>query len=158
MFRLFASLAAGLIFGVGLALSQMINPERVLAFLDIAGRWDPTLALVLAGALIVAVPGFQLTLEWPMPLLADRFELPTKRSRFDARLIGGSVLFGIGWGLVGFCPGPAFASLAYGLGDSLLFVLAMVVGAMLYRATLSPKVKSGSAKAMPDGNMSRACH
>jgi hypothetical protein len=157
MLRLFASLLAGTIFGVGLALSQMINPARVLAFLDVAGRWDPTLALVLAGALIVAVPGFQLTLEWPMPLLADRFELPTKRG-IDARLVGGSALFGIGWGLVGFCPGPAFASLAYGLSSSVLFVLAMVAGAILYRATLSPKVRPDSPKAMPDSPMSRACH
>ncbi|HET6222036.1 MAG TPA: YeeE/YedE family protein [Dongiaceae bacterium] len=152
MLRLFATLVAGIVFGLGLALSQMTNPAKVLAFLDVAGHWDPSLALVMAGALIVAVPGFQLTLEWPMPLLADRFELPVKGA-IDARLVGGAALFGIGWGLVGFCPGPAFASLAYGLSDSLVFVLAMAAGAGLYRATLSPKAKPGSPNAVPGGQI-----
>ena len=127
-----AALIAGIVFGLGLAVSQMIDPAKVLGFLDIAGRWDPSLALVMAGALTVTFIGYRLTRDHAAPILAPRFELPTKRD-LDRRLIGGAVLFGIGWGLAGYCPGPAIASLAFGLQDTLIFVAAMVLGFWLQR-------------------------
>lgn len=124
------ALIAGIVFGLGLAISQMINPAKVLGFLDIAGRWDPSLAFVMAGALLVSFFGFRLSRGWASPLWAPRFELPTRRD-LDRRLIGGAVIFGIGWGLVGFCPGPLFASLVFGLKESLIFAAAMTLGAWL---------------------------
>jgi len=136
------ALFAGIIFGLGLAVSEMINPAKVLAFLDIAGRWDPSLALVMAGALGVALISFRLILKRPAPVLGGRFEIPTARG-IDRRLLAGAALFGIGWGLVGFCPGPAIASLAFGLKESFVFLAAMTVGAWLYQAgsrTAAPPV------------------
>ena len=124
------ALFAGVIFGVGLAVSGMTNPQKVLDFLDVAGgaRWDPTLAFVMGGALLVTVPAFRLVLKRRRPVLADGFALPTK-SALDARLLGGAALFGVGWGLSGFCPGPAMtASLAAGLPPVFVFVAAMLVG------------------------------
>lgn len=138
MLGLVAALGAGVLFGVGLVVSQMIDPGKVLAFLDVAGRWDPSLALVMAGALGVTLVGYRLALKRPAPLLADGFGLPTRRD-IDARLIGGAALFGLGWGLVGFCPGPALASLAYGRLSSVLFVAAMLLGMALYRVTAMPR-------------------
>jgi uncharacterized membrane protein YedE/YeeE len=128
------ALLAGILFGLGLAVSQMINPAKVLAFLDFAGRWDPSLALVMAGALGVTALGYRLALKRPAPLLAPRFEVPTLRE-IDRRLLAGAVLFGIGWGLVGFCPGPAIASLAYGVRESIIFVAAMLAGMALFRVS-----------------------
>ena len=125
-----AALIAGIIFGLGLAVSQMINPAKVLGFLDVTGRWDPSLAFVMAGALIVTFLGFRLSRGLVSPILAPRFELPTRRD-LDRRLIGGAVIFGIGWGLAGFCPGPLFASLAFGMKESLIFAAAMTLGAWL---------------------------
>jgi uncharacterized membrane protein YedE/YeeE len=136
------ALFAGIIFGLGLAVSEMINPAKVLAFLDIAGRWDPSLALVMAGAVGVALISFRLILKRPAPVLGGRFEIPTARE-IDRRLLAGAALFGIGWGLVGFCPGPAIASLAFGLKESFVFLAAMTVGAWLYQAgsrTAAPPV------------------
>ena len=128
------ALLAGLLFGLGLAVSQMINPAKVLAFLDIAGRWDPSLAFVMAGAIGVTALGYHLVLRRPAPLLAPRFEVPTLRE-IDRRLLAGAVLFGIGWGLVGFCPGPAIASLAYGVKESIIFAAAMLAGMALFRVS-----------------------
>jgi uncharacterized membrane protein YedE/YeeE len=128
------ALLAGILFGLGLAVSQMINPAKVLAFLDFADRWDPSLALVMAGALGVTALGYRLALKRPAPLLAPRFEVPTWRE-IDRRLLAGAVLFGIGWGLVGFCPGPAIASLAYGVRESIIFVAAMLAGMALFRVS-----------------------
>jgi len=126
-----AALAAGVLFGVGLVVSQMIDPGKVLAFLDVAGRWDPSLALVMVGALAVAIPGFRLAQRRDAPVLGGRFEVPAQRA-VDRRLVIGGGIFGVGWGLVGFCPGPAIASLAFGRLESLVFVLAMVAGAWVY--------------------------
>ncbi|WP_240036522.1 DUF6691 family protein [Halomonas urmiana] len=124
---------AGLIFGLGLAVSGMTDPARVLGFLDVAGAWDPTLMFVLGGAVVTNFIGYRLVLRRPHPLLGERFQLPT-RTDLDGRLIGGAALFGIGWGLSGYCPGPAFASLG-GLTLPLLAMLvAMVVGWFLARA------------------------
>lgn len=127
-----AALAAGLLFGLGLAVSQMANPAKVLAFLDLAGRWDPSLALVMAGALAVTIPGYRLVLRRPKPVLAAKFGLPTATA-IDWRLLAGAAVFGAGWGLVGFCPGPAIASLAWMQGVNLWFLAAMAAGMLLTR-------------------------
>jgi uncharacterized membrane protein YedE/YeeE len=127
-----AALGAGVLFGAGLVVSQMIDPAKVLAFLDIAGRWDPSLALVMIGALAVAIPGFRLARAGAAPLLGGRFDAPTARA-IDGRLLVGAAIFGVGWGLVGFCPGPAIAALAFGRPEALVFVLAMLAGAWLHQ-------------------------
>ncbi|NAW33792.1 DUF6691 family protein [Halomonas alimentaria] len=124
---------AGLIFGLGLAVSGMTDPARVLGFLDLAGAWDPTLMFVLGGAVVTNFIGYRLVFKRPNPIYAEAFQLPTRQD-LDARLIGGSALFGIGWGLSGYCPGPAIASIA-GLTLPLVAMLvAMVVGWFLARA------------------------
>ncbi|MFP4138614.1 MAG: DUF6691 family protein [Halomonas sp.] len=124
---------AGLIFGLGLAVSGMTDPARVLGFLDLAGDWDPTLMFVLGGAVVTNFIGYRLVLRRSYPLFGERFQLPTRQD-LDARLIGGSALFGIGWGLSGYCPGPAIASIA-GLSLPLVAMLAaMVAGWFLARA------------------------
>jgi hypothetical protein len=127
--RLVAFLS-GVLFGSGLAWSGMTNPARVQGFLDVTGAWDPTLVLVMASALAVAAPGFALALRRPRPFLESTFRLPT-RTRIDRPLLAGAVIFGIGWGLAGLCPGPAIAGLVTGSPAVVLFVLAMVVGQLL---------------------------
>ncbi|WP_199259940.1 DUF6691 family protein [Paracoccus binzhouensis] len=126
------ALLAGLIFGAGIALSGMINPAKVLNFFDLAGDWDPSLAFVMAGALAVTFAGYRLVLKRLQPLLAPRFHLPTRRD-LDPALIGGSALFGIGWGIAGFCPGGAIPALGLGQPDAAIFVAAMVAGIALTR-------------------------
>jgi len=127
----FVALLAGLVFGTGLYVSQMVNPAKVLAFLDVAGNWDPSLAFVMAGALVVTVLGNTIARKRSAPFAGSSFQWPTSR-QIDARLVGGAALFGIGWGLVGFCPGPALAALAFGLWPVALFVASMVVGMAAY--------------------------
>ncbi len=123
---------AGLIFGLGLAVSGMTDPARVLGFLDLAGAWDPTLMFVLGGAVVTNFIGYRLVFKRTAPIYAEAFQLPTRQD-LDARLIGGSALFGIGWGLSGYCPGPAIASIA-GLTLPLVAMLvAMVAGWFLAR-------------------------
>lgn len=134
MARTVSALLIGLLFGAGLAISGMMNPAKVLGFLDIAGNWDPTLAFVMGGALIVALPATLLARRRERPVLAERFDMPTRRS-LDTPLIAGSALFGLGWGLVGFCPGPAFAALATGYWQAGLFVVAMLAGMAIFRLT-----------------------
>ncbi len=130
--RAVAALASGLMFGFGLALSGMVDPARVVGFLDVAsGRWDPSLAFVLAGAVLAAIPGVILARRLRRPAFDAAFALPTAR-RIDRRLIAGSALFGIGWGLAGFCPGPAVASLSLGIPTVYLFVAAMAVGMLAH--------------------------
>jgi uncharacterized membrane protein YedE/YeeE len=126
-----AALGAGTLFGIGLVVSQMIDPGKVLAFLDIAGRWDPSLALVMAAALAVAIPGFRLTAARRAPMFGGSFDQPRQRP-IDGRLLAGAAVFGTGWGLVGFCPGPAIAALAFGKWQALVFVLAMLTGAAAF--------------------------
>jgi len=128
---LFAGLC-GLVFSAGLAVSGMTNPAKVLGFLDVLGRWDPTLAFVMAGALAVSAAGFALSRRRRRPWLASAFAIPSRRD-LDARLVGGAALFGIGWGMVGVCPGPALANLGRGSGEAVLFVGAMVAGMALHR-------------------------
>lgn len=130
MAQIVVAFGVGIIFALGLAVSEMINPARVIGFLNVAGRWDPTLLLVMAGALAVVVPIFPVILRRSKPLLAAQFSLPTK-TKVDPPLILGAVIFGAGWGLAGFCPGPALAALASGSPAVILFVIAMVLGQWL---------------------------
>jgi len=126
-YRVVAALLSGAIFGFGLALSGMLNPARVRGFLDIARDWDPTLGFVLAGAVLVSAAGMALMRRMAKPLLDSRFHLP-ETEVIDRRLIAGSAIFGIGWGMVGLCPGPALALLSPGLPAVVLFVAAMFAG------------------------------
>jgi uncharacterized membrane protein YedE/YeeE len=124
------SLGCGILFGFGLALSGMLDPTKVRGFLDIFGHWDPSLAFVLAGAVVVSTLGYRLSRRWDKPGLAPRYELPANR-RIDAPLVIGAAVFGVGWGLSGLCPGPAIASLSLGLVPSFVFVAAMIAGMAL---------------------------
>jgi len=132
MLKMLVNLFTGALFGLGLAISGMVNPQKVIGFLDFAGGWDPTLAFVFGGALLVAVPTFRVILKRPRPVLAEKFELPTNKD-VDARLLAGAAIFGIGWGLAGFCPGPAVTALASGLVPVFAFVAAMVAGMAFYK-------------------------
>ena len=117
----------GLLFAIGLAMSGMTDTRIVLGFLDIAGQWNPALMLVMVGALAVTVPAFYFALNNQKPMLCDHFSLPEK-SHLDAQLLVGSAIFGIGWGLYGYCPGPALASLSTLNPEPLIFVAAMALG------------------------------
>ena len=144
------ALIVGILFGFGLALSQMIDPGRVLGFLDIAGTWDPTLLFVLGGAVGVTVIAFRFILRRPAPFHAPRFYLPT-RNNIDPALIGGSALFGIGWGIAGFCPGPGITSLVLGAWNPVLFVSALALGSLMYsrisqRAGNAPQSSSTNSR------------
>lgn len=125
-----SALGTGLLFGVGLDISGMASREKVLGFLDVLGNWDPSLAFVMVGAIAVATIGFALAARRKESWIGTPISLPQRRE-IDGRLIGGSVLFGIGWGLVGLCPGPAFVSLGRGHLDALLFIVAMLAGAFI---------------------------
>lgn len=125
------SLSAGIIFGLGLAVSQMINPQKVLAFLDISGRWDPSLLFVMVGGIAVFGSAYQLLGCRVQPIFSKDFSMPRSK-KIQTRLIVGSAAFGVGWALVGFCPGPAISSLALGLTESLVFVASMFSGFILY--------------------------
>jgi uncharacterized protein len=127
MIRITAAFVCGLIFGTGLTISQMTETQKVQGFLDIFGPWDPSLLVVMAAALIVTFVGYWLARRQTAPLLAARALWPTKRD-IDVPLVGGAVLFGIGWGLIGFCPGPAIVNLATGAPAVILFVIAMAAG------------------------------
>lgn len=125
--RIAASLVAGVVFGVGLIVSGMTDPAKVRNFLDLAGLWDPSLAFVMGGAVVVAFIGYRLSFASGAPLFAERFSLPTS-TQIDLRLVAGAALFGIGWGLAGFCPGPALASVYSGGASAWVFVAAMLTG------------------------------
>ena len=126
----------GVVFGVGLLVSGMSNPAKVLNFLDLggiaAGNWDPSLAFVMAGAVAVTFTGYRIVLRRARPLLGEAFHLPTKRE-LDLRILAGPAIFGVGWGLAGFCPGPAFVALGYGSRAAFIFVAAMFAGMWLAR-------------------------
>ena len=128
-----SAMFCGLLFGLGLAVSQMINPEKVLAFLDIAGNWDPSLVLVLASAVFITLVGFYWVLRQPHPFFEDKFYLPTRKD-IDLPLILGAAVFGVGWGIAGYCPGPAIASLTImGNPEPLIFVISILAGSYLYK-------------------------
>lgn len=130
--RILIALISGTVFGIGLTIADMTNPTKVQNFLDIAGSWDPSLIFVMGGGVIVAFIGFRLIQRRQRPLLARQFYFPTAE-RIDGRLIGGAALFGIGWGLSGFCPGPAIAGLAWANPQVFIFVAAVAAGAMLVK-------------------------
>ncbi|MEO7009529.1 MAG: YeeE/YedE family protein [Caldimonas sp.] len=124
---IFTSLLAGLVFGLGLVISGMANPAKVVGFLDLAGAWDPSLAFVMAGAIAVGLIAFAVARKRTFSLLGAEMRLPTAR-RIDMRLVGGSLLFGVGWGVAGFCPGPGLVALGMGESKAVVFVLTMLLG------------------------------
>lgn len=130
--QLLAALAAGSLFGLGLAVSGMTDARRIQGFLDVFGDFDPRLLFVLGGAVMTTVVLFRFVLRQPHPLLDRRFHLPTN-DRIDGRLLGGAAIFGIGWGLAGYCPGPALTGLGVGATEALWFVPAMLAGMALHR-------------------------
>ncbi|MCW6035874.1 YeeE/YedE family protein [Spirulina subsalsa FACHB-351] len=123
---------SGILFGFGLGLSQMIDRDRVLGFLDLMGDWDPTLVFVLGGAVGVTLITFRFILPRPHPFLAERFELPTRRD-IDGRLLMGAAIFGIGWGIAGYCPGPGIVALVLGLANPVIFMGALIGGSLACR-------------------------
>ncbi len=135
MKRAFVAFVCGLVFGAGLIISQMSNPAKVIAFLDITGNWDPSLALVMGSAVAVFAVLYRVALRQGTPMLASRFTLPEK-GRPDAPLMVGALIFGVGWGLGGFCPGPAIVSAAFGDTRVWAFVAAMVAAMLVYRTVL----------------------
>ncbi|MDL2405895.1 YeeE/YedE family protein [Rhizobium calliandrae] len=134
--RILVSILCGILFGVGLVVSDMVNPGRVLAFLDVSGAWDPTLAFVMGGALIPSSVAYAIRRRRIRPAFDTEFHVPASRT-IDGRLVSGAVLFGLGWGLVGLCPGPAIASLVTGRWETIVFAVAMLVGMFAYHLVSS---------------------
>ena len=132
MMQPFLSLFAGAVFGLGLAIAEMTNPLKVQAFLDLTGDWDPSLAFVMGGAVLVTLVAFRFILRRPVPFYGERFYLP-KLIQINRKLLAGAALFGIGWGLAGYCPGPALATVLSGNAETWWFVPAMLAGGVLQR-------------------------
>ncbi|MFM9939709.1 MAG: DUF6691 family protein [Hyphomicrobiaceae bacterium] len=130
--RIISAFCIGLLFGFGILLSGMGNPAKVANFFDIAGSWDPSLAFVMGGALIVTAIGYRIVLDWPAPLLERNFSLPTA-TKIDIGLLAGSATFGIGWGLTGFCPGGLIPVLAIGRVEPIVFLAGLIVGLIVTR-------------------------
>jgi uncharacterized protein len=148
--KIVSPLLVGLLFGVGLCLSGMTDPRKVLAFLDLGGAWDPSLAFVIAGAVAVAFVGFRVAAPRAASLTSEPFHLPTAKA-IDARLVGGALIFGVGWGLVGLCPGPAIADIGYLDGRAVLFVACMILGMSLYNVLAAAPESEPSAEPALDG-------
>ncbi len=132
MSKLASALGAGFLFGIGLWVSGMANPKKVLGFLDVTGNWDASLLLVMGGAVAVTVAGFHFVLLQGKPIFEEKFALPTRKD-IDLPLVAGSAIFGIGWGIAGYCPGPALTAVATLSAESIVFVAAMVAGGLLHR-------------------------
>lgn len=130
------ALISGILFGLGLGLSQMIDRERVLGFLDVAGTWDPTLLFVLGGAVSVSVVTFRFILRQQQPFFGVTFTLPT-RQKIDLPLLGGAVIFGVGWGISGYCPGPGIVGLMLGTWNPVLFLISLAAGMLAYQGYLN---------------------
>ena len=131
------ALGAGFLFGTGLWVSGMANPKKVLGFLDVTGDWDPSLMLVMGGAVAVTLIFFRVILKKQKPLLEEKFHLPTRKD-IDMPLVAGAAIFGIGWGTAGYCPGPALTALSTLSNESIVFVVAMIAGGLLHRL-IAPK-------------------
>jgi uncharacterized protein len=138
------NLALGLLFGVGLVVSGMADPAKVLNFLDLFGTWDPSLAFVMGGAVLVAFVGYRLVLKRNEPIVGGTFHLPTRRD-IDQRVIVGPAIFGLGWGIGGFCPGPALTALGLGATGTLAFVPAMIIGMWLARMLAEGDLRARTA-------------
>lgn len=123
---------SGILFGLGLGLSQMIDRDRVLGFLDVTGTWDPTLLFVLGGAVGVTIVAFRFVLRMAHPVWSEKFQLPTRKD-IDRKLVIGAAIFGVGWGIAGYCPGPGITALVLGLWNPVLFVVAMLAGSLTYQ-------------------------
>ena len=142
--RILSALLIGMIFGLGIAISGMANPAKVLNFFDIAGHWDPSLILVMAGALVTTAIGYRLVFRTLKdPVLETTYNVPTSRV-IDARLVGGSAIFGIGWGITGFCPGGAVPALGLGYTETFLFIAAMIGGIVAARVLQTTALKARS--------------
>ena len=131
-----AAFGTGLLFGVGLTISEMVNPEKILAFLDVFGEWNPALIFVMIGALLITIPGFQLVRGKAQPFFALKFLLPDKTA-IDKKLLSGAALFGIGWGMVGLCPGPAVTALVTLRPEVFLFLTAVIAGMFCHKLIFS---------------------
>lgn len=136
--RLVFAYSVGLLFGLGIAISGMGNPAKVLNFFDIAGSWDPSLAFVMGGALAVTLPGYYLVMKRSGPIATELFQLPTK-SDIDLRLVSGSVIFGVGWGIAGFCPGGALPILGVGGVEVMIFAASLVAGIAIAKFATTPR-------------------
>jgi uncharacterized protein len=134
LFKLFNAFISGLIFGFGLLVSDMVNPQNIIHFMDIFGQWNPSIIFVMLGAISIAVITFSLVKIRHKTLLNEPINLPHGR-KIDKRLIFGSITFGLGWGLVGYCPGPALASILFGKWETILFVLSMLLGMYVFNRT-----------------------
>jgi uncharacterized membrane protein YedE/YeeE len=146
--HMIGAFAAGLIFGIGLIVSGMTDPSKVVGFLDLAGRWDPSLAFVMVGAILVGIAGFAVARKRAASFLGGAMHLPTVR-QIDRRLVLGSLTFGVGWGLAGFCPGPALVSLGAGYDKAAVFSVAMLTGMALYEAferSFAPAVRQRKSR------------
>ncbi|QBH97891.1 YeeE/YedE family protein [Limnobaculum zhutongyuii] len=139
--KLFFAFLSGLMFGLGIIVSGMVNPVKVLSFLDITRDWDPSLALVMGSAIVVGLLAFGYMKHWQQSILGERIQWPALRA-IDKRLIGGSALFGIGWGIAGICPGPGLVLFGAGMGKGLIFTAAMVAGMLIF--DVLEKRKAGS--------------
>jgi hypothetical protein len=139
-----AAFASGLLFGIGLIVSGMTDPAKVLGFLDVAGRWDPSLAFVMAGAVFVGFFAFAAARRRTKSFLGAAMQLPSRRD-IDARLVGGAIVFGIGWGLAGFCPGPALVNFGAGEAKAAVFVAAMLLGMLVEPALERLRKKPATA-------------
>ncbi|BAZ45906.1 putative YeeE/YedE family protein [Chondrocystis sp. NIES-4102] len=148
MSQKFIALLSGLLFGLGLSLSQMIDRDRVLSFLDVAGKWDSTLLFVLGGAVGVTLITFRFILRLPQPIFDNKFYLPNKKD-IDQRLIIGAAIFGIGWGIAGYCPGPGITALVLGIWNPVLFIIAFIGGSLSYQWYTGKLVKDKSINQQP---------
>ncbi len=145
--RIVLTYLTGMVFGLGITVSGMINPAKVVNFFDVLGTWDPSLAFVMAGAVAVTFLGYRLAMRRPAPLLADSFHLPANQ-RVDRRLLGGAAIFGVGWGIAGCCPGAALPALGTGRIEVFIFVAALIAGIIIARWLLSRSATSAAARHM----------
>lgn len=134
--RLFSTYLIGLVFGVGISISGMANPAKVINFFDVAGSWDPSLIFVMGGAVVVAFLGYRIVLRRPAPIIDATFHLPDN-PRIDARLLGGAAVFGLGWGIAGFCPGGALPALGTGRIEVVAFVAALIAGIFVAKGLMA---------------------